>query len=112
MLGGVILSRLKNRVGETSISSDGQIMIIIAYRSCKDIDVRFEDGVVVTNKSYIHFKSGVIKNPYRDALLRVGEEGIATNGQKMTIIAYHDSENIDIKFEDGTIVLHKSYSDF
>ena len=112
MLGGIFLSRLKNRVGETSISSDGQIMIIIAYRSCKDIDVRFEDGVVVTNKSYIHFKSGVIKNPYRDALLRVGEEGIATNGQKMTIIAYHDSENIDIKFEDGTIVLHKSYSDF
>lgn len=106
------MSRIKNRVGETNTSFEGQLMTIIAYRSNKDIDIQFEDGVVVTNKSYIHFKSGTIKNPYKDALERIGEVSIATNGQKMVIIAYHNYENIDVRFEDNTIVLNKSYSDF
>lgn len=43
---------------------------------------------------------------------RVGETNIATNGQKMTIIAYHNASNIDIQFEDGTIVYHKEYKRF
>lgn len=87
-------------------------MTIIGYRSSRDIDVRFEDGVVVTNKCYNNFKKGTIKNPYIDALARVGEVNTATNGQKMTIVAYHDYSNVDIRFEDGTIVLNKEYGDF
>ncbi len=43
---------------------------------------------------------------------RVGKVNIAKNGQKMTIIAYHRYGDIDIKFEDGTIVYHKDYSSF
>lgn len=106
------MSKLKNRVNETSMSFEGQLMTIIAYRSNKDIDVQFEDGTIVTNKAYIHFKSGTIKNPYKDALDRVGEVRVANNGQKMTIIAYHDYYNVDICFEDDTIVYAKCYKDF
>lgn len=106
------MSKVKDRVGETSKSFEGQLMRIIAYRNCKDIDVQFEDGVVVPNKSYIHFKSGTIKNPYKDALERIGEVSTATNGQKMTIIAYHSYDNIDIRFEDNTIVTGKGYKEF
>lgn len=106
------MNKVKNRIGETATSFEGQLMTIIAYRNNKDIDIRFEDGVVVTNKVYRHFKSGTIKNPYKDALDRVGKQNTATNGQKMTIIAYHNYSNIDIRFEDGTIVLNKSYSEF
>ena len=107
-----MLSKLKSRLGETSTSSEGQTMTIIAYRSSKDIDVRFEDGVVVTNKSYLNFKKGSIKNPRKDELARVGEVNTATNGQKMTIVAYHNYSNIDIRFEDGTIVHDRGYGDF
>ena len=43
---------------------------------------------------------------------RTGEVNIASNGQKMTIIAYRTSRDIDIQFEDNTIVFHKCYSMF
>ena len=43
---------------------------------------------------------------------RVGESNIANNGQTMTIIEYRNSNDIDIQFEDGTIVKNKGYKDF
>ena len=43
---------------------------------------------------------------------RTGETNIATNGQLMTIIAYHNWNNVDIQFDDTTIVKHKNYSCF
>ena len=104
-----------NRIGETVKAKNGQMMTIIAYRSAKDIDIRFEDGTVVYNKFYGNFKNGVIKNNtihapnFKD---RNNKTVIATNGQKMTVIAYRGLYDIDIEFEDGTIVEHKSYANF
>lgn len=43
---------------------------------------------------------------------RVGKESTATNGLKMKIISYRSAQDIDIKFEDGTIVKNKRYQDF
>lgn len=43
---------------------------------------------------------------------RVGETGKAHNGQSMTIIAYRGYSDIDIQFEDGTIVEHRDYKRF
>ena len=54
---------IKNRVGETNIANNGQVMTIIEYRNCNDIDIEFEDGTVVKNKNYGNFKLGNIKNP-------------------------------------------------
>ena len=41
-----------NRIGEQALNNQGCMMIIVAYRSCKDIDVQFNDefNTVVTNK--------------------------------------------------------------
>ena len=36
---------------------------IIEYRNSKDIDLKFEDGTVVTNKNYGNFKRGSIEHP-------------------------------------------------
>ena len=101
----------KSRVGETNIAKNGQKMNIISYRSCNDISVQFEDGTLVTNKSYKSFKRGNIKNPnfYNKFL---GESNIANNGQKMTIVAYRGCNDIDIQFEDGTIVTNRRYESF
>lgn len=43
---------------------------------------------------------------------RIGEQNRAKNGLMMTIIEYRNSTNIDIQFEDGFIVYHKTYSRF
>ena len=42
----------------------------------------------------------------------VGEFGYNNNGERMTIIRYGTEKDIDIQFDDGTIVQHKQYSAF
>ena len=96
------------RVGETNLSTYGQTMTIIGYRDNYDIDVQFEDGTIVYHKGYKEFLKGRIRNPNN----RVGEQSMNVNGQLMTIVAYHGARNIDIQFEDGTIVCHKRYDRF
>ena len=40
----------------------------------------------------------------------IGQTFIASNGMKMTITAYRGTRDIDVEFEDGTVVEHKYYS--
>ena len=112
-----------DRVGETNIANNGLKMTIIAYRSCRDIDVRFEDGTIVEHRSYHSFSKGCMAHPYitsPNSLCpapitiqdRIGETNTANNGLKMTIIAYRSATDIDIQFEDGSIVEHKQYTNF
>lgn len=105
------MSKLKDRVGEENKSFQGQLMTIIRYKSNKELDVVFEDGTIVTNRSYSNFKSGTIKNPnYMKS--RIGEVVVAHNGQKMTLLSYIDYDNVVVRFEDGTVVTDKGYGDF
>ncbi|MEE3344581.1 MAG: hypothetical protein VZS44_10845 [Bacilli bacterium] len=43
---------------------------------------------------------------------RLGETNISTNNELMTIINYRNVRDIDVKFEDNTIVTHKTYNAF
>lgn len=90
----------KIRVGETNTNKLGQKMTLIAYRSCEDVDIQFEDGTVLKHKKYYIFKSGKMLN-YAS---RLNEEKLNTYGLKMKIVKYTSSEDIDVQFEDGTIV--------
>lgn len=111
-----------NRTGETTVACNGLSMTIIKYNNCDNIDVQFSDGTIVRHKTYQNFKAGNIKNPninndYISGKLnkcnkRIGETNIACNGLKMTIIKYRDAKNIDIQFEDGLIIKHKTYNSF
>lgn len=108
----------ESKIGETNTASNGQKMTIIKYRNPMDMDILFEDGTIVYNKSHNNFKKGRVKNPnltafqVRTKTHRKGESAIATNGQKMTIIKYRRSNDIDIQFEDGTIVRNRAYCSF
>ena len=112
------MPKVVNRVGETNIANNGLKMTIIAYHSACDIDVQFEDDVVVTHKKYSEFKRGLIGHPNinlrnrRESEKHIGESIKATNGMQMTIIAYRKYQDIDVKFEDGTIVKHRGYQGF
>lgn len=104
---------MKNRKGEISYNSAGQKMIIIDYKRSDNIDIQFEDGTVVYKKTYQSFINGKIKNPNKiEGSERIGEEGFSNAGQKMKIIAYRGYEDIDVEFEDKTIVYNKRYGSF
>ena len=99
------------RLGEVRIMNCDMSAKIIRYKSSDDIDVQFEDGYISKNRAYSEFVRGSILNP-NIKKLKIGEESISTKGQKMTIIEYRNTEDLDIQFEDGTIVRHKYYKCF
>lgn len=104
-----------NRVGEIAQMNNGQKATIIAYRSSHDIDVQFEDGMIVTNKKYVNFERGKIRNPNSQNNLeaeRIGETRIMTDGIMATVVAYRNSRDIDVQFEDGKIRHNTTYSSF
>lgn len=103
------------KVGEINYNNQGLKMTIIEYRRYEDIDIQFEDGTIIYNKQYGHFKRGNIKNPnYKDTqtIDRTGEIGYNGQNEKMTIIKYKKYNNIDVQFEDGVIVYNKTYGAF
>ena len=98
-----------NHLGEKCTMKNGLEGTIIAWRSATDIDVEFEDGRIVTNRGYREFKLGTISQSYES---RIGEKNIMSNGMEARIIAYRKAIDIDVEFEDGTIVEHCSYDRF
>lgn len=56
-------TRLNNRIGETNINNQGYKMTIIRYNGCDHIDIKFDDDLIVYDKTYNNFKIGNIKHP-------------------------------------------------
>ena len=100
-----------NRLGKTRMMNCGMKATIIRYGKAIDIDVRFEDGTVVKHKSYSKFKKGGIANPNIKAS-RFDETRMMSCGIEATIIRYGGATDIDVRFEDGTVVEHKAYGEF
>lgn len=105
-----------SRIGETRTMRNGLDATIIEYRVSGDITVRFSDGAVKTHVAYANFCKGRVahqneKEKYRPTN-RVGEQNVMRNGQTVKIIAYRHCTDIDVQFEDGTIVKNTTYSLF
>lgn len=104
------------RVGQRQLMKNGLTATLIKYRSSASVDVQFDDGVVVKNKTYDQFIGGQIGHP--DCLHamkkkdRTGETRVMNNGMKATIITYRLSDDLDIQFEDGVIREHCAYKEF
>lgn len=64
-----------DRVGEVAINNQGLKMEIIGYRSGKDLDIEFEDGVIVKGSNYSNFKKGSVKNYNHREICGVGYAG-------------------------------------
>ena len=99
-----------NRLGETRMMNCGMEATIIRYGKYSDIDVRFEDGVIVEHKRYRAFENGNIANPNFNP--RLGETKMMNCGMDATIIRYGKYADIDVRFEDGKVVVHKAYRAF
>ena len=96
------------RIGECRTMKCGQTATIINYTNSQNIDVMFEDGTQVQNRSYKAFCDGHIKNPNFSGVRRsiLGKKAIMKNGQVCEVIKEHDYRYIDVRFEDGTTVSH------
>lgn len=107
-----------DRTGEIRVMKNGLKAEIIAYRGATDIDVKFEDGYIARHKQYSNFKKNTIQHPKppvctkSDAGRFIGMEGKNGCGIKMVITGYRNSRDIDVTFEDGTVVLHKELTNF
>lgn len=112
--GKIAHSNTKDRLGETRMMNCGMKATIIRYGGYNDIDVRFEDGKVVVHKAYRAFKRGEIANPNIRAFVkdRLGETRMMNCGMEAAIIRYGGATDIDVRFEDGTVVKHGVYGNF
>lgn len=101
----------EQRLGENKRMNCGMCATIVKYRSSGDIDICFEDGTLLCNKTYDAFRRGEISNPtiYKE---RLNERKKMKCGMSAKIIAYRKSDDIDVLFDDGTVVEHRSYRDF
>lgn len=57
------MPNFKDRTGESHIMNNGLKAEIIAYRNCMDMDVQFENGEIVCNRTYRWFRLGKIRCP-------------------------------------------------
>ena len=104
----------KDRLGETRVMNCGMKATIIRYGKYSDIDVRFEDGIEAVHKTYNSFKKGNIAHQKTNvsAENRLGETRMMNCGMKATIIRYGNAMDIDVCFEDGTVVEDRDYAQF
>lgn len=106
-----IREKCKNQnLGMTMKQNCGMMATCIAYRDHNDIDVQFEDGTIVKNRGKSAFLKGLIKNPELYKAIQ-NQNSLNTtvkmkNGMMATCIAYRKSIDIDVRFEDGTVVEH------
>ena len=87
---------IKDKIGESIINNQGLKMKIIKYNNNKDIDILFEDGIIIKNKFYKEFKNGTIKNPYYPDVFGVGYIG--------------EGEYKSFKYDKNTVFYKKWYS--
>ena len=96
--------------------NNGLKATIIAYRKHIDMDVRFEDGSVAEHIDYRNFMEGRVARPQdsrrNKRKLRIGEKKMMKCGLEAEIVAYRRCEDMDVRFEDGSVAEHIQYRNF
>lgn len=105
--------------GTVKMQNCGMNATCIAYRRANDIDVQFENGLILYHRGKGEFLDGRIRN--RNLKVKklnleknscLGETRLMNCGMKATCIAYRGTNDIDVKFEDNTVVYHRRKSHF
>ena len=108
------------RIGETKIMNNGMRATIINYDGRYNVDIQYEDGIIIKEICYSSWVKGeakhpTVKTPHKQRVLEEDLKGltnIMSNGMQATIIAARSVSDIDVQFEDGNIVEHTVYSSF
>lgn len=105
---------IKNREFEARMMHCGLMAEIIAYRSCNDMDVRFETGHIRYGVRYSDFKAEKLaefSNEEKRAMRR-GEIRTMHCGMNAEITDYPRSTNISVEFENSTERAGVNYDSF
>lgn len=81
----------KERLGETTINCQGELMTIIAYRSYADIDIQYlETGSVRLHQRYDNFRKGLLRDYWLPTVYGVGilEDGKIYDENKKKKISF------------------------
>ena len=97
-------------VGMKIQAKNGMLMECTEYFDAGNITVQFENGSVRTNVGVTEFLQGLVRENKQQKY--VGMKVKAFNGQMMECVAYNGSRDLTIKFEDGTVVEHKTVAMF
>ena len=100
--------------GVTRMTRDGKLMTIIRFKDYWDFDVQFEDGKIVEHVKFSEFDEGVLDSDYyfKNSPESVGEVKWIDEKQMATLIRYGSDTDIDVQFEDGTILKNIWYVEF
>lgn len=97
--------------GEKKVMKNGLMAEVTAYRAYNDIDVRFENGIERHGIHYSEFSKGEValkaQKPISDS---IGKTYRATCGLLCTLISSSSTNDCTVRFEDGTIREHVSFS--
>ena len=100
-------------IGEEYFSNSGDHAIIVRYIGANDVWISFDDGYV-KKTSMRNLKGGSFcrygKKEFKE--MRMNESKRMNNGMIATIIEYRNANDIDIQFENGTIIQHRKYCHF
>lgn len=106
----------QNKIGEKNVSSCNLVMTIVEYRNTNDVDVLFEDGILVKHVRYAAFFQGYLKHPTKKTVrwpYKVNKKligrTIRTVDDHYRIIDVHGEDSVDFIRDDGTIFYNKSY---
>lgn len=85
---------------------------VIKDNGYKNITVKFTDGTILTKQRRDTFQMGHIKNPNYDRFNIKGKVAMMNCGMEAEVLEDYGSENITVKFSDGTIREHRSRHNF
>ena len=106
---------INKRLNEINKNMQGLSMKIIEYESSTEITVMFDDGYISKSRTYQEFINGKILNKnfrrsnFKDML---GEKQINKDGYLMEIIRYNGHSDVDIRFDDGTVLYNTNTKHF
>ena len=101
---------LLSKEGYSSLSNDGEKMVIINYRNSRDIDIQFEDGAMACNREYKEFKLGTVTHPLKYKK-RIGETYTSYQGYIYEIIEYFSSKNCTVILDNKIVVENLTYQE-
>lgn len=100
-------------IGQTRTMNCGLKATVIAYRNYKDVDVKFENGIVRKHRGLDEFERQAISPiPPRKGKAIIGKTKIMNCGMKATITDYRNMNDIDVRFENGVIRKHIRMNSF
>ncbi len=97
----------KSKIGETKLTTNGEKITIVEYKTANNLTVEFEDGYR-KKTCYKLFCSGSVRHgSTQDNLHTVWK---SSSGFTYEVIKYDNKQHVTIQFEDGTILNNQNMS--